>query len=137
MQIQCHIVLYLPDYHVNTHRVCSTVRQLCKGWEIEALKFNVALLLNRSTNVEFCTSPQLLQNCSLAVRVFISSPIVLFVIQFFVRILSFVKNIVSDQRFKSVLLKFCGNLPSVICRMVGCVKKNVTNVVVKCLSFTV
>jgi hypothetical protein len=26
MQIQCHIVLYLPDYHVNTHRVCSTVR---------------------------------------------------------------------------------------------------------------
>jgi hypothetical protein len=24
MQIQCQIVLYLPDYHVNTHIVCST-----------------------------------------------------------------------------------------------------------------
>ena len=28
MQIQCHIVLYLPDYHVNTHRVCSTLRNI-------------------------------------------------------------------------------------------------------------
>jgi hypothetical protein len=28
MQIQCHIVLYLPDYHVNTHRVCSVGRRL-------------------------------------------------------------------------------------------------------------
>jgi len=28
MQIQCHIVLYLPDYHVNTHRVCSTFGKL-------------------------------------------------------------------------------------------------------------
>ncbi len=31
MQIQCHIVLYLPDYHVNTHRVCSTVWGLAKA----------------------------------------------------------------------------------------------------------
>jgi len=43
--------------------------QLCEGWEIEALKLNLALQLNRSTNVELCTSPQLLQNCSLAARV--------------------------------------------------------------------
>lgn len=34
-----------------------TCRQLCEGWEIEALKFNLALLLNRSTTDEFCTSP--------------------------------------------------------------------------------
>ena len=24
MQKQCHIILYIPDYHVNIHRVCST-----------------------------------------------------------------------------------------------------------------
>jgi hypothetical protein len=66
MQIQCHIVLYLPDYHVNTHRVCSTFWQLCEGWEIEVLKLSLAHQLNRSTKVEFRTSPQLLQNCSLA-----------------------------------------------------------------------
>ena len=45
-----------------------TFRQLCEGWEIEALKLNLVQMLDRSTNVEFCTSPQLLQNCSLAVR---------------------------------------------------------------------
>jgi hypothetical protein len=26
MQKQCHIILYIPDYHVNIHRVCSTVK---------------------------------------------------------------------------------------------------------------
>ena len=28
MQKQCHIILYIPDYHVNTHRVCSTLRNI-------------------------------------------------------------------------------------------------------------
>jgi len=42
MQIQCHIVLYLPDYHVNTHRVCSTFRGLASVAEIEARSFNLA-----------------------------------------------------------------------------------------------
>ena len=28
MQKQCHIILYIPDYHVNIHRVCSTLRNI-------------------------------------------------------------------------------------------------------------
>lgn len=52
-------------FHFFGFNVLQPVRQLCEGWEIEALKFNLVLLLNRSTNVEFCNSPQLLQNCSL------------------------------------------------------------------------
>jgi hypothetical protein len=39
MQIQCHIVLYLPDYHVNTHRVCSTFGY-CRSGGFLAQKFN-------------------------------------------------------------------------------------------------
>jgi len=59
MQIQCHIVLYLPDYHVNTHRVCSTVKHLRWHGNSELSARNKCLIeklrLKISTNVENCT----------------------------------------------------------------------------------
>jgi len=86
MQIQCHIVLYLPDYHVNTHRVCSTFWQLCEGADFwynfpcENCTSNIAKYFIRSTN------SALLQNCPLAVGVTFIQIVSLLVFQAQIRI---------------------------------------------------
>jgi len=61
MQIQCHIVLYLPDYHVNTHRVCSTVYGLAKWGHLKYVSLDYAQKPNRITNVEFRLLPPFCQ----------------------------------------------------------------------------
>jgi hypothetical protein len=48
--------------------LAHNVRQLCEGMALENVCLNLAKKLNRITNIEFCTSAVLLQNCLFCVR---------------------------------------------------------------------
>ena len=68
MQKQCHIILYIPDYHVNIHRVCSTVYVLAMVGHLKNVSPTFAQMPDRIPNVEFTTVSPTVANTMLAVR---------------------------------------------------------------------